>query len=211
MIGEAASNKFANCRSSNRDGPIDVYVGSSKELRCLPQSIDFVLTSPPYCTRIDYAITTQIEMAVLGGTEDALRELRDRSMGTSTIRKTATLGFAKKFGPSCTNFLELVGSHPAKASANYYLKTFLQYFDDLFESLARIDLALKAGGRAVFVVQDSAYKGIRVDLALVVIEMATLLGWNIIERLDFPTTHNMRNINTKSRSYNAEWPASKAC
>ena len=41
-------------------------VCNSESLEIEENSVDLVLTSPPYCTRIDYAVATSVELALLG-------------------------------------------------------------------------------------------------------------------------------------------------
>ena len=61
-------------------------MASSENLPVRRGVIDFVLSSPPYCTRIDYGVATSAELAVLGYPVDTrLRELRGRLIGTPTI------------------------------------------------------------------------------------------------------------------------------
>ena len=44
----------------------EILVGSSIDIPINDNYLDCILTSPPYCTRIDYAIATMPELAVLG-------------------------------------------------------------------------------------------------------------------------------------------------
>ena len=63
-----------------------IDVASSDSLPIPDRSVDFVLTSPPYCTRIHYAVATAPELAVLGYSKDVMSEtLRRKLIGTSTV------------------------------------------------------------------------------------------------------------------------------
>lgn len=66
-----------------------VSLGDSTGLLLEDSSVDFVVTSPPYCTRIDYPISTRVELAVLGYDDDSIDALRRSSMGTSSVRPPA--------------------------------------------------------------------------------------------------------------------------
>jgi len=61
-------------------GPLDMRMGSCLDL--LPdipaESVDFILTSPPYCNRYDYTRTYALELAFLGHTDNDVRDLRQR-------------------------------------------------------------------------------------------------------------------------------------
>ena len=125
------------------------------------------------------------------------------TMGTSTIRGPKT-GPSEAWGRGSNELLSAILHHASKSSANYYYKTFLQYSSDLHKSLVEIGRCVKAGAGVVIVVQDSHYKGIRVDLAGIVTEMATALGWGEVRRDDYGVSQTMRRVNTRSRRYRAD-------
>jgi DNA modification methylase len=200
LLRQECGTRRQLAQAASPENDVRIEVGSSDALRLQDSSADFVLTSPPYCTRIDYAISTQLELAVLGVSDCSLRELRNRSMGTSTVRKTSD-GVNNAWGATCTAALAQIARHRSKASKSYYLKTYVQYFRDLSSSLTELDRVLRPGGAACLVVQDSYYKSIQIDLAQIVIEMGQGLGWAQHDRMDFTATRNMRSINTRSRKY----------
>jgi len=135
-----------------------VRLGSSTKIDSPESQVDFVLTSPPYCTRIDYAVSTRIELAVLGYDDAAVTALRDATMGTSTIRR-ASPAVDRRWGPICSDILGIIQAHPSKASANYYFKNFVQYFADLFASLQELNRCLKPGGGPLSLFRTPDIKG----------------------------------------------------
>jgi hypothetical protein len=159
---------------------------SSESLPLENQIIDIVITSPPYCTRIDYAVSTSLELAFLGFDYEILvRKLRDQMIGTSTIRHILPEE-DHRWGPTCSQFLSAMRNHSSKASRSYYLKTHLQYFHDIFVSFLELDRVLCRGGDCIVVIQDSFYKDIHTDLPAIMIEMARSIRWETIGRRDFP-------------------------
>ena len=161
---------------------------------------DLVLTSPPYCTRIDYVISTAPELAILGVSERAFDSLRRSLMGTTTVEKS--MGeIDERWGSTCCRFLEAVRKHPSKASSTYYLKSHVQYFRELFSSIEECGRILGSQCTAVFVVQDSEYKGIRNDLASIAVEMFESVGLESVGRSDFEKRISMRSLNAASRMY----------
>lgn len=202
LVLELAQSKAKGCCESAIATPA-IQLGTSTKMDLPDSHIDFVLTSPPYCTRIDYAVSTRIELAVLGYDDKAVAELRDATMGTSTIRRTRPTA-DKLWGPICSDILAQIKLHPSKSSANYYYKNYVQYFADLHVSLGELHRCLKPGATAVIVVQDSRYKGMRVDLAGIVTEMASSLRWALTRRDDYEVVQTMRLVNTRSRRYRAD-------
>jgi SAM-dependent methyltransferase len=165
------------------------------------QSVDFVLTSPPYCTRIDYTAATRIELAVL----DPLVSLKARELGRKMIGSTQVPVRdpepSDDWGSTCLRFLEHLKSHPSKASAGYYYKTHLDYFDKMLASIEHLADALKPTGGAVLVVQDSYYKDIHNDLPTIISELAAAKGLVLARRDNFQLNRSMAGIHPHSRRY----------
>ncbi len=184
-----------------RKGSVHLSAASSEEIPLQNGSVDFVLTSPPYCTRIDYAVATSLELAMLGyDSENGLGELRTRMIGTSMVRiipPAAQLGW----GLTCNDFLCHVATHQSKASQGYYLKNHLQYFDGLFNSISEIGRVLKRGGICAVVVQDSYYKELHNDLPGTFLQMAGNRALELIRRVDFQHQNTMAGINPGTKQY----------
>jgi hypothetical protein len=83
----------------------------------------------------------------------------------------------------------------------YYYKTFVQYFGDLSASLRELARRCKPGSPAAFVVQDSLYKDVHVDLPRCLRSMALACGWTFIDQEDFAVTRMMSLVNTRARKY----------
>jgi hypothetical protein len=185
----------------SHDGPPPILdIAASHALPVSDSSIDVVVTSPPYCTRIDYVVKTSPELALLGATEEWSRALRDQMIGTPTITPHQPVA-DQSWGATCTELLAKVYHHTSRASKSYYWKTHLQYFDGLFRSISEIDRTLKPGGECIMVLQDSYYKDVRIDLAQIVVEMASSMSLRCDHRTDFPTKQSLVGINSKARSY----------
>jgi len=131
-----------------------IGVASSDKLPIRRETIDFVLSSPPYCTRIDYGVATLPELAVLGFEVDTrLSELRARLIGTPTIHSDTPMPDAS-WGNSCIALLERIANHRSKAAKSYYYKTYVQYFAAMARSFSEMSRCLKRRSQCVLVVQD---------------------------------------------------------
>lgn len=183
-----------------------IGLGASEQLSAKSSSVGAVIGSPPYCTRIDYAVSTLPELAVLGlgGSRDVLKPLRDRMMGTPTMNGNEASPM-RSWGPTCRRFLERVRRHGSKASESYYHKYFCQYYSSLNRSLCEIERVLRPNGTCVLVVQDSFYKEVRNDLATIAVEMSERLGMSLRDRMDFDVPRVRASMNTRSRTYRKEF------
>jgi len=180
---------------------VTLDLADSSNLPLPDASVDAVVSSPPYCTRIDYAIATRPELAVLGCTNATqFTQLRKRMIGSPAVG-VSTPNISKTWGNACLSFLEKARHHPSKASDSYYRKLLLQYYGGMSASLAQLDRVLRPGGQCVLVAQDSYYKEIHNDLPCFLTEMAECQGWKIFSRHDFRTQQLMSRMNPRSRRY----------
>ena len=189
-------------------GRIDVGVADSGDLPLADDSVAAVIASPPYCTRIDYAVATLPELATLGMSAEEFRSLRDRLIGTPT-RDGSFASSDLRWGNTATRFLRQVANHRSHASEGYYLSFFSQYFAGMWRSLTEIQRVVEPGRPIVLVLQDSHYKEIHADIPGVISEMATNLGWQSLARRDF-RVKTKANINGGTRKYRPTGLATEA-
>lgn len=157
----------------------DIHVGNSKNLDICDNAVDFALTSPPYCTRINYVRATLPELCV-ALKHDPLKDrgLQAHTIGGTTNNKDIVVNsqFFESAGSACRDVLIGIASHPSKASSTYYYEYFVAYFSGLVASISEVNRVLKPGGKAVFVVQDSFYKDVHIDLPRIVTEIGENLS-----------------------------------
>jgi DNA modification methylase len=177
-----------------------IMVGSSNRLNLPNNSVDFILTSPPYCTRIDYAIATLPELAILGYSEESIDSLRRLLIGTSTVPKE-TPEINPRWGQICNEFLNVLYNHSSKASRSYYYKNHVQYFHSIYNSLSELNRVLKPGSFCMLVVQDSYYKDIHNDLPRIFIEMGQNTNLKLRRKEDFRSERSMSGINYHRTRY----------
>jgi SAM-dependent methyltransferase len=193
-----------NCEKP--DSRIKLSVASSEAVPLATDSADLVLSSPPYCTRLDYAVASRPDLSLMGYSSAKFTELRKRLIGTTTVDDKVPEP-DPAWGTTCNNFLKSVRSHPSKASITYYYKNHIQYFTAIWNSLAEIRRVLKKGGICIIVVQDSYYKDVHNDLAQVFVEMASFKSLSLIQRSDFRSRWTFAGINPVVRQYRTGFEA----
>lgn len=185
----------------SRPSPILARLGDARALKLRDSCVDVVLTSPPYCTRIDYAKQTSFELAALArlGERQAIC-LRKELMGTTSLRDTSP---GIQLPRSVRAVLERIRVHGSHRSAEYYYPNFRQYFEDAFRGVREIARVTRSGGRAILVLQNSYYKEIPIRLSDLFCELGRSAGLvsQVIVRKDVPRA--MTSVNTRARKYRA--------
>lgn len=189
-LPQSVSTEFRVCNSQN------ISIDSSR--------VDLIVTSPPYCTRIDYAVLTKPELAVLGFENIYFKNLRNKMIGTTAI-DDSNHDISFNWGESCYKFLKQMSEHTSVASKSYYLKNHIQYFSSMEKSIKEINRVLKPDGDAILVVQDSYYKDLHNNLPLFIEEIAFNSGLKLEGKVDFEA-RSLSNINSKSLNYRSRKP-----
>jgi tRNA G10 N-methylase Trm11 len=178
----------------------EIYLANAEALPLSAGEVDAAISSPPYCTRIDYAVATSVELAILrvGAAEfDSLRRLLT---GTSTVEKDIE-AVDPRWGACCAAFLQSVFDHESRASRTYYFKNHVQYFKSIYKSMGELGRVLAPGAPCVLVVQNSYYKEKMNDVAEIISEMGENAGLRLMRREDFPLSRSMVGMNSNAKKY----------
>ena len=173
--------------------------GDSRAMPIKEAAVDVIITSPPYLTRIDYAVSTMPELYLFGG-DDLLTFVRHQTMGAPVITKREKEQ-KKEWGTLCNKVLDAIRMHGTKAAESYYWKNIVQYFMDLDAALTESYRVLKAGGKGLIVVQSSYFKDIEIPLGEIYQEMASIKGF--VSQISFreEVKGHMAHVNTRSNIY----------
>ncbi|MET8631418.1 DNA methyltransferase [Streptomyces sp. NPDC004680] len=182
-----------------RGSPATLITASSSALPLSDKSVDVIVTSPPYLTRIDYGVAYSRELAVLGTDTFSDRGLRAALMGTTLIRKPQSV--ERRLGDLSARLLEGISTHASKASGGYYLKQAVQYLNDLSVSFDEVTRVAKTGAKMSLVVQDSYYKDLHIRLADICAEALRLRGWTVNGAERFPVKRSLTTLNKSAREY----------
>jgi hypothetical protein len=173
----------------------------------LNEPASVIITSPPYCTRIDYAVATRLELSLLGMSSTDQDLLRRQMLGTTTVPRQSTSNRADLLSATARAVLRQVETHPSQASSTYYVKWLAQFMSQYEKSMNAVTHMAVPGARAALVVQDSYYKNVRIDLAQITEEICSRLGWELSARRDFYVPKTMAGLNTPSRAYRTDFSA----
>ena len=176
-------------------------IGDSTNLPLLDGTVDAIIASPPYCTRIDYAVAMRPELSVLGASNEEFARLRSSMIGSTVMSPSKALEPSKGWGDTCLRLLPAIRAHRAHGSRTYYYQTHLQYFAGLHASLCEVSRVLSPVGKAVLVVQDSYYKELHTDLQRIAEEMCLSIGLKLELRRDYSFRNTKAALNTQRLKY----------
>jgi DNA modification methylase len=161
-------------QSKNR-GPIArIAQGDARKLPVKANSIDLVLTSPPYLNAIDYLRCSKFTLVWMGYNVDQLTALRSGSVGTEV---------GKKIDPSSEYVLAIVKKLRIGRTMSQRHKAILyRFIDDMQQSLLEVARVLSPGGRAVYVIGENTIRGTYVRNATIIIEIAKRAGLHLQRR-----------------------------
>jgi DNA modification methylase len=156
-------------------------------------SIDIVLTSPPYPNNIDYSEVYKLELWLLGFISSAkeflgLRKLTLRSHPLSDLKAELAAGFKDAIAKCPLNqFFDPLLSRTNAYDEKWRNRLALGYFSDLWTSLNQQYHCLRPGGRIFLVIGNSLHgragKAYLIPTDLLVAQLAKNLGFELEEIL----------------------------
>jgi methylase of polypeptide subunit release factors len=210
-----APNRFCGCT---------VIQGDSRDAKCFarvgagPNTVDLILTSPPYATALPYIDTDRLSLLVLLGLDGSKRRPLERGLVGSreidTSEKRAwerTLQQAELELPSAIELsLRKLADRISRSDAGFRRQNMpallTRFFTDMKRILQNCHEALKKNGQAMIVIGDNRTSvgntEIRIPTTDWLQELAATIGLRLVERIDISvTTENLvhiRNAITKN-------------
>jgi hypothetical protein len=193
-----AFSRFPDCidgmlasleKSSHAGGVATLCVGDARRLAIDSESIDIIITSPPYLNAIDYMRTSRFTLVWMGYTLSALRAVRASSIGTE-------VGLRDK----SDEIDELVGlmtaCKPLPSPEHSMVRRFVADMDAALSEAARV---LVPGGRATYVVGNSTLRGVFIRNSDCVTHLARKHGMSLISRYTRKLPDNLRYLPPPSK------------
>ena len=183
------------------------------------ETVDLIITSPPYLNNYDYADRTRLETYFWGIHEswaDITREVRDHLVmaATTQVRMSAMNGVRECPGireldgqihKTLTEIITKLGEMRAiKKGRKTYDYMVAGYFEDMLQVLASAWNILKPGGSFVLVLGDSAPYGVHIPTELIFGKLGVAVGFSSYDIEQIRTRggkwgHNPQRHNTPLR------------
>jgi tRNA G10 N-methylase Trm11 len=170
-------------------GQVDVKRGDARDLVGVDDdSVDMVLTSPPYLNAIDYMRGHKMSLIWLGFSLSDLTQTRSNSIGAE--RRPDSL-----FNEGAVQaIVDAMGN--ISALPNRYLGMTKRYALDLYKMLSEVARVLKHHGSATFVMGNSCLKGVYVQNSEGLIAAAELAGLTEVDRCERDLPNSSRYLPT---------------
>lgn len=185
----AVATVVSNCpqHGAGPTGPVAVVKrGDARKMSISDQSIDLVLTSPPYLNGIDYLRCSKFSLVWMGHGVSELREIRSACVGTEASSRDAL------HDPNVKYLMKHLRLKPALSNRDYSLLA--TYIWDMGKALAEASRVLRCGGRAVYVVGESMSKGTFICNSSIVTAVAQQHGLELVTRHSRALPQNRRYL-----------------
>lgn len=150
------------------------------------ESIDLVITSPPYLNSRDYTDTYMLELKTLGFTEtsEKIRKLREKTLRSHVqIKWKDETNIQNELLMKTINQLEIASENIEQWNSSIIDMVRL-YFVDMQRIFSVLYKKMKNGGRVYFNVSNSAYFNVLIDTLEICASIAENEGFNVIEIRD---------------------------
>jgi hypothetical protein len=171
---ERVLNNTISLKAADRGPAPTIHLGDARKLPVESESIDLVVTSPPYLNAIDYVRCSKFSLVWMGESVGGLRRVRANSVGAEAGRSTAT------DDPQITRVMEAMKLKPKLAPTQERILG--RYIDDMRDAVKEVGRVLTGSGKAVYVVGENTVRGTYIRNSTVVCELAESAGLKLNSR-----------------------------
>jgi DNA modification methylase len=174
------------------------------------QTIDCIITSPPYATALPYIDTDRLSILLLSGLRSTERATIEQSLtGSREIRDNTRRvledainhsEFGDIYSATAREIIGRVYNLNKNADVGFRRKNMAallyRYFADVSRVIRNLDVHLKHGGSAFFVIGDNLTlaggKEVRIRSGQALVETVEAVGWRVARRLAITVTKEKR-------------------
>ena len=176
------------------NGNAIVNLGDARKLKSVkPDSVDAIVTSPPYLNAIDYLRGHKMALVWFGYRIKDIRQIRSDSIGAEKSLEIEPSETVKRIAAATGRF----GAHPDRIQKMIY-----RYANDLCQQLGETSRVLKQNAKATYVVGNSCLRNIYVENSEAVLQAAMASDLRLISRneREIPSENRYLPINVTDTS-----------
>lgn len=168
-----------------RRTPAKASLGDARHIPLRRNSVDIVITSPPYLNALDYMRGHRLALVWMGSTTRELREIRASSTGTEA-------GISEhEFPADLKPVLKALRLDKLDSRHVGMLRRYVLDLNSITREIARV---LRPKGRAILVVGDSMLGGVPIRNSLAVCRLAQAQGLTLLRRRARALPENRRYL-----------------
>ncbi|NLI97981.1 hypothetical protein GX441_04895 [bacterium] len=152
-------------------GDARVENGDARHMEIPSNSVDLVVTSPPYANAIDYMRAHKFSLVWFREPISQLSDLRAKYIGSERIGKLSK----RVLPPKTLEIIHNVTEKDAKKA-----KILHKYYSDMEETLEETYRVLKPGRVAIIVIGSSTMRGLDVKTHECLAEIANFVGFEVV-------------------------------
>jgi len=173
-----------------RDGdfqfsPAIVTKGDARLLPFSSNSVDLVITSPPYLNAIDYIRGHKLSLVWMGYSVRSLRTVRSTNIG---VERSVSLPEAGEM----LSILKQMGDTDALDTRHRGM--IMRYLNDMSNVLSECRRVLKDNGQAIFVIGNSTIRGVYINNSEALISLAQKRGFKLASKTSRPLPESRRYL-----------------
>jgi len=153
------------------EGTVELHSGDARALTLADESVDLVVTSPPYANAIDYMRAHKFSLVWFGSRIEELTRLRATYIGSERVADTNLAFLTHR--PE-TVIRQLARKDPRKA------KVLRKYFTDMSNAISEMYRVLRPDSAAIIVVGTSTIRGINVETHRCLADIAAEIGFQVV-------------------------------
>jgi SAM-dependent methyltransferase len=175
---------FSNAKT--RGPRTSVSLADARKLPLGDESVDVVITSPPYLNAIDYLRGHKFSLVWMGHSIADLRALRSTNVGTETMGR-------EQIGDAATERV-VREMCPVEGLASRHVGMLRQYVRDMRTVLSETRRVLRTSGKAVFVIGNCNLRDTFVENSKCIESLARELGMIVSNTRSRPLPENRRYL-----------------
>lgn len=179
------SNKGPFSKKNDKAPNVIIRQADARELPFENNSVDMVITSPPYINAIDYIRGHKFSLVWMGYSIATLRALRSNNIGAELSIK---LDRVDKF----REILERMGD--IRRLDKRHLSMVTRYIVDMDRVIAECRRVMKRNGKAIFVIGDCNIGGVYIRNSECLVRLANKNGLELSSRITRQLAENRRYL-----------------
>lgn len=182
---EKVLGNVVNRRDPRRGPRPSLKLGDARHLPIGDNSIDLVITSPPYLNAIDYIRCSKFSLVWMGYSIGDLRKLRSESVGTEISTRAVVDEEVKEVITALRVRSKLGSKHHGILA---------QYICDMRNSIRETSRVMRPGGKAVYVVGENTVREAYIRTSVIIRHLAQNAGLTCSKRRTRALPSNRRYL-----------------